>query len=477
MKFLKNKKFPVKVGFYFCALIFAAYFITVGIRAIQIRKNNTVLPLTQDEIVNLDKIKKEEFPEQFESLKKLPYKTTEVKLDVKAKSAILVNTKNRNVVYEKNADEIIPPASMTKIAVMFLVAQEIQEKNISLDEIVPLSKNSWACNMPPHSSLMFLGKNQIVTLRELLTGLAVCSGNDASYAIAEFLYGSMEEFVLKMNELVQSLGLTKTKFVETSGYSEKNSTTAREMAVLSVEYINRFPQFVKEFNAALDFTYPKEKNLAPEDKGKPRVQDFSQGLPENITMPITQKNTNPLLGKMNGCDGLKTGYIEESGYNLALTVVRDGMRFLSVTMGGLGNNTQEGQNGRIHDGTEIMEWAYRTFIEYQNPYIVRDYSIPLVKSKKTRAILTPAYKAEPLLVPFYLIKDSKDPLAEIKTDVTFPKYISGEVKAGTVYGKIVYSVKNVILQEVPLIADRNIEKSNFIVNLADSLAQYSLLLK
>lgn len=476
MKFLKDKKFSTKVGFYFVGIIFACFCVTVGVRAFQIKKNNQISLLTQEESQNLEKIKKELYPEQFEILKNLPYKTNEVKLDVKAESAILVNVSNGNVVYQKNADQIIPPASMTKIAVMYVVGKRLEEKNISLDETVPLSKNCWACNMPPHSSLMFLGKNQIVTLRELLTGLSVCSGNDASYAIAEYLYGSMESFVVQMNYEMQNLGLEKTKFVETSGYSEVNQTTAREMAKLCTEYIRRFPKFVKEFHSVLDFTYPKEKNLAPQDRNKSRVQDFSNGIPESITMPITQKNTNPLLGKLDGCDGLKTGYIEESGYNLALTVVRNGMRFLSVTMKGPGTNVQEGQAGRVHDGNEIMEWAFKTFTEYKNPYVLRNYSIPLVKAKETRVLLTPAFSPKSLLVPSYMLKESSDPLAEVKTDVEFPTYISGKTKAGTIYGKIVYSVKGVVLQEIPLMCDRNIQKANIFIRLADSVAQFVLML-
>lgn len=475
MKFLKDKSIQVKVSVFTVGIIFAVFLFTVAIRAVQIKKNNSFEPLSQNQAETLEAIKKSSYPEQYKTLKKLPYNTTDVKLNVKAESAILVNTNTGNIVYEKNADQVIPPASLTKIAVMFVVGKEIESGKVSLDDIVPLSESSWACNMMPHSSLMFLGKNQIVTLRELLTGLSVCSGNDASYAIAEYISGGMEEFLDRMNFEVKNLGLEKTHFVEASGYSEENTTTAREMAVLCTEYILRFPHFIKEFHSVLDFSYPKEHNLAPEDKNKARSQDFSNGIPQNITMQITQKNTNPLLLELEGCDGLKTGFIEESGYNLALTVIRNGMRFLSVTLKGPGKNLIEGQEGRKADGKEIMEWAFKTFVEYKNPYILRDYSIPLVKAKQTRSILTPAYKPKALLVPFYMIKESPDPLSEIKTDVEFPKYISGKVEAGTEFGKIIYSVNGIILEEIPLIADRTIEKSNFFISIADSLAQFSLL--
>lgn len=481
MKKFKDLKFPVKAGILTAGLIFGAYLITVGVRGCEIRKNNEVTPLTQEQQGHLENLLKTGWPEKYQILTKLPYNVKPVELDVKAKAAIVLDAANGNVIWEKNADTIIPPASMTKIAVMYVIGQEIEKGTCTLDDVVPLPPQCWACNMPPHSSLMFLGKNQKVTLRELMTGLAVCSGNDASYAIAYYLYGGIEPFIEKMNAEVKKLGLTKTHFIETSGYSEKNITTAREMAALSREYIRRFPSFVKEFHSALDFSYPKESNLAPEDRGKPRAQDFSKGFPEHITMEITQKNTNPLLGKLSGCDGLKTGYIDESGYNLILTAVRENLRFLSVTMGGPGNSTKEGQAGRVHDGTEIMEWAFRTFAEYKNPYILRAYSIPLVKARETRALLVPAYKPEALLVPFSLIEKSPDPLSAIKTDVTIPPYLSGAVSEGETYGSIRYYVEtkegtSITLEEIPLVSDRNIKRAGFWIDAADSLAQFALLL-
>lgn len=472
MKHLSKKK----IILFSLIAFFTTITVCVFVRAFQIRKNNETTPLTFIEQKQLESILKQNYKEQYQTLKPLPYKTNPVKLDIGAEAAIAINVSNGNILYEKNADQIIPPASMTKIAVMYVVLKELQNKNISLDSIVPLAPNSWACNMPPHSSLMFLGKNQIVTLEELLLGLSVCSGNDASYAIANFISGNMADFLKKMNEEVQNLGLTKTHFVETSGYSEQNTTTPREMAILCHHYMKEFPEAIKKFHSVLSFSYPKEHNLAPEDKGKPRAQDFTQGIPENITMQIYQKNTNPLLGKLEGCDGLKTGYIEESGYNLALTVVRNDMRILSVTMKGQGNSTYEGQEGRKKDGTTITEWIYNTFAEYKNPLLYRQYKIPLICAKEERVSLVPSYKPEALLIPKVLLNNQESIKDNVKINLVLPKKLRGKITQGTELGYIEYKLNDKLLESIPLVAEKNIKQANPFIYFIDLLAQIVLLI-
>jgi D-alanyl-D-alanine carboxypeptidase (penicillin-binding protein 5/6) len=162
-------------------------------------------------------------------LSELPYniespELSQPKLALYAKSAILVDTATGNILFEKNADAIIPPASMTKIALMYVVFQEIAAGNISLTDIVELPPESWWINAPPGSSLMFLEEGQIVTLEELLIGLSVASGNDAAIAVAYHVAGSVPEFCARMTQEMRKLGLQVTTFVEPSGYSEKNIT-------------------------------------------------------------------------------------------------------------------------------------------------------------------------------------------------------------------------------------------------------------
>lgn len=457
------------------ALIALAFTATVLVRAYTLCRPSPLPPLSHTQQEFLENTLNQAYPERTALLVPLPYKTKPVVLDVMAKSAIAVNIQNGCILYEKNADEIIPPASMTKLFVMYVVFEEIKNGGASLKDVVPLPPESWACNMPPRSSLMFLGKNQHVTLEELMTGLAVCSGNDAAYAVAHYICGGMDAFIARMNETVQKLGLAHTHFAEASGYSEKNTTTAREMAAFARHYVDTFPESLALFHSRLSFTYPEEHNLAPEDKGKPRAQDFSQGLPQNITMGIYQKNSNPLLGTLSGCNGLKTGYIDESGYNLALTVMRNGMKILSVTMGGPGNSTQEGNAGRVHDGTEIMEWAFAAFKDYENPLVLRAYSIPLVFANARRVNLIPAFTPAVLSVPVSAAQNADDAEKEVEIAITLPKKIAGAVNAGDEYGAIEYSIHGHVLQKIPLVAERTEKTAHPWLCAADFFAQLALL--
>ncbi len=447
------------------ALLIISFFTFTAVRAVNFKKTTNARNLSTQEMSSLGNLLIKQYPQKYLYLKSLPYNIEKPQLDVWAKSAILIDVSNGNVLYEKNADTIIPPASMTKLFAMYVVEEEVEAGRLSYDQVIPLPPESWACNMPPHSSLMFLGKGQRVTLEELLLGLSICSGNDAAYALAYTVCGSMDEFVERMNRAASELGLENTHFVESSGYSELNQTTAREMAEFAASYLLRFPSSLHRFHSVLSFTYPKAKNLAPGDKLA--AQDFSQGLPQKITMSITQENTNPLLGKLEGCDGLKTGYIDESGYNLALTAVRGETRFLSVTMGGPGNNSREGQAGRVHDGTELMEWAFRNFADYSLELKVHSYFVRSFNSSEKMICLVPAWTDGTFTVPYVTGASMAENMDSVRVQVKLPDYCWGKVEQGAQYGSIVISAGDYVLEEIPLVADRSLKKGNVLLAASD----------
>lgn len=449
------------------AVLGIAYCFAVIHRAYRFKSEYNIAPPRAEEQAALEDALNKNYPMRKNILQPLPYATVPAVLDVSARSAIVVDASNGCVLYEKNADEVIPPASITKLAVMYVVFQEIAGGCIALSDVVPLPPECWAVNMPPRSSLMFLGKNQRVTLDELLAGLAVCSGNDAAYAIAFYISGSMEKFIERMNTEMIALGLSHTHFVESSGYSELNTTTAREMAAFTQVYVSRYPEAVTRYHSRLSFTYPMEHNLAPEDVGKPRGQDWSKGLTENIRMGITQENTNKLLGVLDGCDGLKTGYIDESGFNLSLTAVRDGTRFISVTLGGQGKNVREGNENRMRDGTTLMEWAFASFADSKKTNLLHNYVVRVTGAKGMYVHLVPALSPSALTVPF-ITGDSPRACADsVTVDVDIPAYIDGGTKAGETYGAVSFFLKDVLLMRVPLVADRNVQKASFVARLAD----------
>ena len=400
-------------------------------------------PLTVQEKNFLQTVLDSSYTKQRDSLclRPLPYQASLPSLDVKAKSAILVDTLTGSVLYEKNADQEIPPASLTKIVEMYVVLNECRKNNISLESPVPLPENALAENLPSDASRMCLSRGENVTLEELLLGIAIASGNDASIAVAQFVAGSMEAFVKKMNDAVKEVGLTKTHFVESSGYSEENITTAREFAKFARHYINTFPESLLKFHAQKKIVYPKEKNFSPEEKER-----FLAG--EKIS--YEQENTNKLLGLLEGCDGLKTGFINESGYNIAVTAERNGTRFLSVTMGGPGSNTAEGNKWRVADNTVILEYAFNSFADFKSE-VSQVVSVPLAGCSEKSVNLIPAYPLN-----FTTPKGAK-----LSVTQKVPEYIFDSVECGKQYGLLYYSSADQVLYTVPLVADRTVGSGGF----------------
>src|SRR5574344_2232579 len=383
------------------------------------------------------------YPERTQLVSALPYPTVPVQLEVNAESAILIDTATGSILYEKNADEEIPPASMTKRVEMYVVFSAVKAGQVSLDDIVPLPKECWATNMPHDASLMFLSEGQQVTLRELLLGLAVASGNDASVAVANYIAGGMDAFVQRMNDAVLSLGLKHTHFVESSGYSENNITTAREFASFARVYINTFPEAITDFHSQEQISYPLQHNLPSwqQDQGDSQA--------------VTQYNTNKLLGVLPGCDGLKTGFINESGYNLALTAKRYGTRFLSVTMRGPGKGTAQGNRYRTQDGTTLMEFAFGGFADYHAP--VGDkahvFTVPVAGAHDKTIQLVPAFD-ETLTVPFITSDSPGGAASSVVVSASIPSCIYKQAECGKQYGTLTYKIGNTVLRTIPLVADR-----------------------
>lgn len=457
-------------------LAVCSFFSFTVYRSHQFAVIDSALPLTSSQQSDLQKILYSKYPEAFSIIKELPYNLGETGRNIYAESAILIDVANGCILYSKNADEVIPPASMTKLFAMYVVDEEVSAGRLSYNQYIPLPPEVWASHMPPHSSLMFLGEGQKVTLEELLLGLSICSGNDAAYALAYAVCGNMEDFVARMNKAASDLGLTHTYFEESSGYSENNTTTAFEMAQFCREYIRRHPDSLERYHSVRDFTYPKERNLAPGDKIE--NQDFSRGFPDRITMPIYQKNTNPLLGKLEGCDGLKTGYIDESGYNLALTAARGGRRFLSVTMKGPGATVAEGQSGRVHDGTELMEWAFSNFIDVQLSRESADLNVRIYGAKEKAVRLIPVGD-EIITVPFISGSSIYDCMEKVRFSLKLhdESEFTGAVQAGQILGEIAVVLDDMQLAVIKLAADRTVEKANIIVSLSDSLIKKDLVIQ
>lgn len=425
------------------AFFLAAAGILTG-RALSYSKIEEVRALTEEENLELNQIR-ENYKTSLPVISELPYSLEKKNLDLYCKSAILIDGQTGSILYEKNADEEIPPASMTKLVEMYVVYEAIAAGSVKLTDIVPLPPECWAENLPWDASRMGLGEDQIVTLDELLLGLAIPSANDASIAVANYVAGDMDSFVARMNKVVKDLGLEHTHFVESSGYSENNVTTPREFVKFCKIYLEKYPWALEKYHSKAFLRYPREENL-------PEYERYMADA-----MAYTQYNTNKLIGKLAGVDGLKTGYIDESGYNLALTAKRNESRFISITMGGPGQGSAEGNRYRNADGSSLMNYAFTNFADYKAPDLKsrkgHRYLVPVLGAKEKAVYLIPAAD-ETFTVPFITGSSVEDSVSSVKVSIEIPSYLKANAQAGKEYGKIKYYIGDNLLYSLPLIADR-----------------------
>ncbi|MGY6563963.1 serine hydrolase [Halomonas sp. KM-1] len=242
---------------------------------------------------------------------------------IAAKSWILMDADSGRVLVEHNADERLPPASLTKLMTAYLVERELDRGNINLDDTVRVSENAWRTG----GSKMFIEVNTEVSIRDLLYGIIISSGNDASVAVAEHLAGGEAPFADLMNQHATRLGLHNTSFANATGLPHPEQySSARDMALLSQYIINDYPEHYAVY-AEKYFTYND----------------------------IRQPNRNRLLWRDPTVDGLKTGWTTEAGYGLVASAKRDGMRLISVVMG------TSSEESRAQETQKLLSYGFRYY--------------------------------------------------------------------------------------------------------------------
>lgn len=266
-----------------------------------------------------------------------------------AESAVLVGADSGQLLFEKNGGRICPPASMTKLVTAYTALRLWEERGWDLNRRFSVPPAADFRAAPPHSSLMFLQAGQTVSLKELLCGLMIPSGNDAAAAVALLTVGSVEAFVLEMNRTMETLGFAGCRFADASGYSPQNRISPLEFAFFCVELIQKYP-VIAETASLPSFTYPQPHNL----NGTAAVYGF-----------VRQLNHNELVGAFPGADGLKTGYIDASGNNVALTAERGGTRFVAVLTGIRDEDGNRRSRKRTADGAALLSYAFSTFADYR----------------------------------------------------------------------------------------------------------------
>ena len=343
-----------------------------------------------------------------------------VELATEARSAILIERDTGAVLYEKNAHEPLPPASMTKIMTMLLIMEAIDQGKLKLDERVRASE--YAASMG--GSQIFLEPGEEMTVDDLLKGVAIGSGNDASVALAERIAGSEEAFVHLMNEKARQLGLKHTAFENTTGLPAKNHySTAYDMAMMAKELL--------KYDLITKYTGTYEDYLR-----------------ENTNKKFWLVNTNRLVKFYPGVDGLKTGYTSEAKYCLTATAKKGNMRVIAVVFGA---PTPKARNAQI---TKMLDYA---FSHYETkPLYKKDETIAMLPVSKGKKKAVAAVTSEPISV---LLKKGEKSEA-VKTTWKLNKKVKAPVKKGDVLGTLIVKKDGAVIAKSPLVAKEQVEEAN-----------------
>lgn len=304
-----------------------------------------------------------------------------------AQVAYMVDLTSGKVLYARDADRVIAPASMAKMMTAHVAFRLIQQGRLKLDQKFTVRPETWQkWHGPAAGSTMFLSPNEQVSVENLLHGIVTLSGNDACVVLAEGIAGTELAFVQMMNEEAKRMGLTHSRFGNSNGWPDEGVTrvTARDLAKIAKMTIEETPDLYRRFYAATSFTWGRTMGGTN----------------------ITQANRNPILGKVAGADGLKTGHTEEAGYGFTGSAEQNGRRLIMVVAG------LPTFNGRIEESVKFMDWGFRAW-----------RSVPLFRKGaqvETAAVQGGNARSISLVAPHNLA-------------VTLPTAASGDVKVSVVY--------------------------------------------
>lgn len=336
-------------------------------------------------------------------------------LNLPCKSAILVEANTGTVLYEKNADEPLPPASVTKVMTLLLVMEAIDSGKIGYGDTVRASAN--ACSMG--GSQIYLKENEEMTVEDLLKSVIIASANDAAVALAEHICGSEEAFVDKMNEKAQMLGMKNTHFENTNGLDDTTQNhviSARDIAIVSRELI-KHKKVIEYSSIWMD-----------------SIRNGSFGL----------TNTNRLIRFYNGATGLKTGSTDKAGFCISATAKRGEMELIAVIMG------SETRDERNSAATKLLDYGFNNYRIFSDDGGVID-NIPI--SKGERASFSVEYPKIKMIVP----KET----GKISAGIQISENIEAPVKSGDIVGIVSYTDGKGEICQIDIIACENVKRLSF----------------
>lgn len=341
------------------------------------------------------------------------------------KAYLLQDFNSGNFIASYNKDEQIEPASLTKIMTAYVTFDAIQHGHLKLDQTLPVSEKAWKIE----GSKMFIEPNKPVTVDELLHGMIIQSGNDASIALAEGVAGSEEQFAEMMNKQAAKLRLTNTHFVNATGLPDKNHyTTANDLALLAIALIRDFPLEYRRLYSVKEYTYNK----------------------------ITQPNRNRLLWLDANVDGMKTGHTDNAGYCLIASSKRGNSRLVSVVLGAVTEAM------RASESQKLLNYGfqfYESTLIYKQAQTINTLRVYKGQDKTVAATINK---------DFYLTLPKGD-YARVKAHMTSQQPLIAPIKAGQEIGKISFSLDGKIINQQKLVAAKAIEEAGFFGRILDSI--------
>ena len=350
-------------------------------------------------------------------------------IETQARNAILMDYDTGQYLYVKDHEKMVPPASMSKLMTVNMIFEKLKDGSLSLDDTFTVSERAWKLGgAASGGSTMFLKIGEKVRVEDILKGILIQSGNDACIVAAESLAGSEDDFAEMMNKRARELGLNNSSFANSTGLPHPDQKmSVEDLAKLARHIIKEFPEFYHIFSEK----YYTHNN-------------------------ITQGNRNPLLYSMPNADGLKTGHTEEAGFCLTASAKKGERRLIEV-MTGMNSNKE-----RSEEAERLMEWGFREFNNYNllnKGQEIADIPVVFGNEKEVRLVVPETVKRT--------LKKSQAP--KIKMTAVYDKPVKAPVAAGDKLGEVRIELDGQEMENVPLVADKNIEKLGFFGRIGQNL--------
>ena len=338
---------------------------------------------------------------------------------INAKSAILIEASSGKILYEKNIHERFAPASMTKMMSLVLIMENIENRNLRMDEIVRTSKNASSMG----GSQIFLEENEEMTVEDLLKGITIGSANDATVSLAERIAGTEKAFVDMMNEKAKELGLKNTQFKNSTGLDEEGHySSSYDMSIIAKELVKH--------EKILEFSSIYETYLRTDTDNK-----------------FWLVNTNKLVRFYEGVDGLKTGYTEDAGYCLTATINKDNMRLIAVVMG------EPTSNIRNSEVSSLLDYGYNLY--QKDEYVTKDEILDKVKVEKGKE----EYANIVVLDNVFTVNKKGHKKGEVTFELDV-NILRAPIKKGEVVGNLTIKEDGKIISKVDVTVDESIQKAS-----------------